>query len=151
MNRVLLIGFGNPGRMDDGLGPMLAEELEGAGTEGLDVESDYQLTVEDAEAVSRYDKVIFVDASANGPEPFDFREIQPGGAPGFSSHSVEPDEVLMLAKTLFGKTPKAYLMGIRGYEFNEFGEGLSERAAGNLKSAVEFVRMFVKGVWYEAG
>lgn len=140
MSRVLLIGFGNPGRMDDGLGPMLAQALEEAGIEGLDVDSDYQLTVEDAEVVSRHEVVVFADASANGVEPFEFKPIKAGGAPGFSSHSVEPDEVLMLAKTLFGKEPRAYLLGIRGYEFNEFGEGLSAKAAGNLKEAVEFVK-----------
>lgn len=140
MNKVLLIGFGNPGRRDDGLGPRLAEALEAAGVEGLDVDSDYQLTVEDAEAVSHYDVVVFADASVNGPEPFDFRAIEPGGAPGFSSHSVEPEEVLMLAKTLFGKTPRAYVLGIRGYAFNEFGEGLSEKAGENLQAAVEFAR-----------
>lgn len=137
---VLLIGFGNPGRRDDGLGPMLAEALEATGLAGLCVESDYQLTVEDAEAVSRHDVVVFVDASVNGAAPFDVKEIQPGGAPGFSSHGVEPDEVLMLAKTLFGKCPKAYVVGIRGYEFNEFGEGLSAKATENLKAAVEFVK-----------
>ena len=144
MNRVILIGYGNPGRRDDGLGPMLAQALEGAGLAGLEVDSDYQLTVEDAEAVARHDVVVFADASVNGPEPFEWRSIEPGGSPGFSSHSVEPEAVLMLAKTLFGKTPKAYLMGIRGYEFNEFGEGLSEKASGNLKMALEFVEDWIE-------
>jgi len=140
---VLLIGFGNPGRCDDGLGPALAQQLEGLGIVGLEVDSDYQLTVEDAEAVSRYEVVVFVDASVNGAEPFEFKRLEPHGSPGFSSHSVEPEEVLMLAKTLFGKTPKAYMLGIRGYEFNEFGEGLSAKAAENLKAAVEFVRTWI--------
>ena len=26
--KILIIGFGNPGRLDDGLGPKLAEEFE---------------------------------------------------------------------------------------------------------------------------
>ena len=60
--RRLLIGFGNPGRKDDGLGPMLARILERDGIAGLDVDSDYQLTVEDAEAVARYDEVVFADS-----------------------------------------------------------------------------------------
>lgn len=142
--RVLLIGFGNPGRKDDGLGPMLAQRLEGAGMEGLDVDSDYQLTVEDAEAVARYDAVVFADASVNAEEPFEFKRIRPAGAPGFSSHSVEPEAVLMLAKTLFGREPEAYVLGIRGYEFNDFGEGLSEGAAANLEAAARFVRQQVQ-------
>jgi len=148
---VLLIGFGNPGRRDDGLGPRLAQAVEEAGVVGLDVDSDYQLTVEDAEAVSRYDMVVFADASFNGPAPYEFRSIEAGGAPGFSSHSVEPEEVLMLAKTLFGKTPRGYVLGIRGYEFNEFGEGLSGKAEENLKAAVEFVKGLRKEHGDEAG
>jgi len=31
-------------------------------------------------------------------------------------------------------------MGIRGYDFDEFGEGLSAGATANLAAAVEFVR-----------
>lgn len=138
--RRLLIGFGNPGRQDDGLGPMLVELLESEGVAGLDTDSDYQLTVEDAEAVARYDEIVFADASVNGKEPFEFKPVVPGGSPGFSSHSVEPEAVLMLAKTLFGREPKAYILGIRGYDFNEFGEGLSDKAASNLAEAAEFVR-----------
>ncbi len=144
--RRLLIGFGNPGRKDDGLGPMLARILERDGIAGLDVDSDYQLTVEDAEAVARYDEVVFADASVNGHEPFEFKPIVAGGSPGFSSHSVEPEAVLMLAKTLFGREPKAYVLGIRGYEFNEFGEGLSAGAEANLSEAVAFVRKWA-GEW----
>jgi len=136
---VLLLGYGNPGRRDDGLGPALAARLEARGIAGLTVDSDYQLTVEDAEAVTRHEAVIFADAAAEGEEPFFWRRIAPGGPPGFSTHSVEPEEVLSLAKTLFASEPVAYVLGIRGYEFDEFGEGLSARAEANLAAAEEFV------------
>lgn len=138
--RFLLIGYGNPGRRDDGLGPALAQAMETAGIDGLDVDSDYQLTVEDADAVARHEVVVFADASVNAEAPFEFKPIMPGGALGFSSHSVEPEALLMLAKTLFGKEPAAYVLGIRGYEFNQFGEGLSAGAVGNLKASVDFLK-----------
>ena len=57
----------------------------------------------------------------------------------FSSHSVRPEAVLTLAKELFGGEPKGYILGIRGYEFDEFGQRLSDAARANLASAIEYV------------
>lgn len=137
--RVLLIGYGNPGRLDDGLGPALAAALEERGLAGVTVDADYQLTIEDAAAVAGHDVVVFADADAAGPEPFSFRRIEPEPALGFSSHSVEPKEVLALAQELFGAQTQGYLLGIRGYAFNGFGESLSEKAQTNLASALRFL------------
>jgi len=147
---ILLIGYGNPGRLDDGLGPRLAAVLEARGIPGLDVEADYQLTVEDAEAVSRHDVVVFADAAVRGSEPFFFRRLAPVRGSGFSSHSVEPGEVLDLAATLFGAQPAAYVLGIRGYEFNEFGERLSAAAAGNLAAAATFLERVIRSGTFAA-
>ena len=46
--KILLIGFGNPARADDGLGPALAEEIESKNIPDVTVETDYQLTIEDS-------------------------------------------------------------------------------------------------------
>ncbi|NQT88497.1 hydrogenase maturation protease [bacterium] len=139
--RVLLIGFGNPGRLDDGLGPALAEAIQQRNLPGATVEADYQLTVEDAADVAKYDIVLFADADVGGPEPFWMKRIEggPDATLGFSSHSVEPKAVLAMARELFGAQPEAYLLGIRGYEFNEFGERLSPQARANLAEAVAHV------------
>jgi len=138
--KVLLIGFGNPGRLDDGLGPALAERLEKANLPGLTVDANYQLTVEDADAVSKHDVVIFVDASVNGPEPFSFYKIQPQTEDmSFSTHSIEPESVLGMAHEMFDAKTKGYVLGIRGYEFNEFGQELSSDATINLELAIKFI------------
>ena len=65
----------------------------------------------------------------SGTEPFPFQPVGPAGAAGFSTHSVEPDAVLALARELFGAGAAGYVLGIRGYDFDEFGESLSDRAA----------------------
>ncbi|MCK7489195.1 MAG: response regulator [Anaerotruncus sp.] len=45
-------------------------------------------------------------------------------------HSVQPEAVLALARELFGaRAGRPTLLGIRGYEFDEFGEALTARAA----------------------
>ncbi len=141
MRKTLVIGYGNPGRLDDGLGPLLAEKLEAMEIPGLTVDSDYQLTVEDAAPVAEHDVVIFADAHVSCDPPFSFTRLEPdpAGVVSFSTHHAEPEAVLALAKEAFGKTPDAFALGIRGYEFNEFGERISDEARRNLDAALEFL------------
>lgn len=138
---VLVIGYGNPGRLDDGLGPAFAAALETLVIPGVSVESAYQLTVEDAAAVAEHDVVLFVDAAVNGPEPFAFGRVEAGAdiAPGFTSHSLEPAALLALARELFDSRAEGYVLAVRGYEFDEFGERLSSGARTNLAAALDFV------------
>ena len=140
-DKVLIIGFGNPGRLDDGLGAALAERISEEQLPDVTVESNYQLNVEDAAQIAEYDIVIFADASTDAEPPFMFMaiEAEPGGL-SFSSHSVTAPQVLGMTKELFHKEPKAWLLAIRGYDFNEFGESLSEQASANLELAVQFLK-----------
>jgi hydrogenase maturation protease len=139
--QLLVIGYGNPGRRDDGLGPAFADAVAALDLPGVQVEVDYQLNVEDAAAAAASRRVLFVDADCAGREPFAVRRLAPAAATtSFSTHSVQPEAVLALAKDLFGAEPETWLLGIRGYEFNEFGEGLSARAATNLAAALDWAR-----------
>jgi hydrogenase maturation protease len=139
--RTLVIAWGNPARRDDGLGPALARAVE-MSTDGLvDIEIDYQLQIEHARDVARYRRVVFVDAACSGAAPFSLRRVSatsPGT--GFSSHSVSPGSILALSRDLFASEPEAWLLGVRGYEFGEFGDTLSEGARRNLGAAVEFLQ-----------
>ena len=137
--KLLLIGYGNPGRLDDGLGPALAARIEAASLKGITVEADYQLTVENAVDVSKHDVVIFADAAVEGKEPFFFSEICSRSPVSLSSHSVSAEAVLFYAEQMFHANTRAYVLGIRGYEFNEFEEKLSEGAKHNLEEAFQFI------------
>ena len=46
---------------------------------------------------------------------------------------------MAVAEEHFGPGTRAYVLGIRGHEFDEFGETLSERAASNLEAALAFL------------
>ena len=138
--KVLVIGYGNPGRQDDGLGPALARFVEGLSLAGVTVDADYQLNVEDAAAVAEHDVVILADAAVAGPEPYAFIRIEPKPALSFTSHSLEPEALLAMARDLFGAQTRGYMLGIRGYNFNEFGETISGRARENLTSATDFIQ-----------
>ena len=137
---VWVIGFGNPGRADDGLGPALIDAIEKLDLPGVTCEADYQLTVEDAAEAARHKIVIFADAALCGAEPFWMRpELPQENALGFSSHGIEPGGVLALARDLFGVQPEAYLLGIRGYDFDRFETELSDAAQKNLDAAVDYL------------
>ncbi len=147
MPEILMIGYGNPGRCDDGLGPALAAKLEESSIQGLTVESDYQLTVEDAHDVAKHDIVIFADAAVKGKEPFFFHEIMPQSPMSISTHSVSPEAVLSFAQNMFHSRVRAYMLGIRGYEFNRFEERLSEGAERNLEKAFAFIQRLSASGW----
>jgi len=138
-----VLAYGNPSRQDDGLGPALAEALEHEALPNVTIDIDYQLTIENAAQVAEHDTVIFVDAAVDGREPFYFRKVEPKESASFSTHSVEPEAVLFLAKTCFDASPSAYVLGIRGYDFEGFGESLSGQAQSNLTEALDFINNVV--------
>jgi len=141
--RILIYAYGNPGRQDDGLGNRFAEELgkwiNDKNIQGIETESNYQLNIEDSLTIADKDIVIFVDASNEDIEDILFSVVEPSeGKSEFTTHSASPAFVLALCIRLYDKHPKAYLLQIRGYEW-EFKEGLSAKAEKNLQKALEFV------------
>ena len=140
MTKILIIGYGNPGRLDDGLGPAFAEAVQKYNINGVSVDSDYQLTVEDAVDIAQHDIVLFADADVKGPEPFYLKKVKPATVVSLSSHSIKPNSLIGLVKESFNREVKAYVLGIRGYEFNEFEEKLSEKATQNLHEALIFIK-----------
>ncbi len=137
--RVLVLGYGNPGRLDDGLGPAVAEAVDGWRLDGVTASADYQLTVEDGYAAAGHEVVIFADAAAQGPAPYAWTRVRPEGASSFTTHSVTPQAVLGVASACFGAQPRAYVLAVRGYAFDAFGERLSPGARRNLAAAVAFL------------
>lgn len=137
--RVLVVGYGNPGRQDDALGPAAAEAVERLGLPGVRVSVAYQLAIEDAYDAASCDAVLFVDASTCAPEPFSVDAVVPSPEVAcFASHVVRPEFIVGLCRTLYGRAPAATLIGIRGYAF-AFGEGLTQRARVNLDLAVSYI------------
>ncbi len=137
--RFLVIGYGNPGRLDDGLGPALAEAIEALALPAVTVEADYQLRVEDAALIAEHDVVVFADASVDGEAPFYVERLEASATMSFSTHSLQPKALLGLARDLFQSRTSAYLLGIRGYTFNAFGERLEAQAKENLSAATAYL------------
>jgi hydrogenase maturation protease len=141
--RLLVYGYGNPGRQDDGLGVLLVDRLQSwAAAEELpqaSFESNYQLNIEDALRVLETDVVIFADASADEPRAFRFREITAAGTIPFTTHALAPEAVLALCQQLYGRCPRAFLLTLRGLAW-EPNEPLTAEAESHLARALEYVK-----------
>jgi len=110
---------------------------------GVCCDANYQLNLEDGLACAGHDLVVFVDAARGLRRPFTFKRIAPGPALPAMSHALGPAAVLAVAAELYGKTPEARVLAIRGHSF-AVGEGLTERAERNLALALEFLVEFLK-------
>jgi hydrogenase maturation protease len=142
---VLVLGIGNPGRRDDGLGAAAVERLKKRRLRNVTCDADYQINLEDALACAGHDVVVFIDAGRGLRKPFAFMEVGPPTAMPAMSHALGPAAVLAVAAELYGKRPEARILAIRGHDFS-IGEGLTRRAEGNLALALVFLESFVKGV-----
>ncbi len=144
MKKILVYGYGNPGRQDDGLGIHCAKKVKQWADrhfpQAIDVDMNYQLNIEDAEKISHYDEVIFADASCESISHFAYTTLEPSKEQlEFSMHAVAPAYVLHLCHTLFGKLPKSHLLHIRGYKWG-MQEGLTDEAKQNLNKSFEAVK-----------
>lgn len=141
---ILLIGYGNPGRQDDGLGPAFADAVATLRLPHVTVETAWQLDVEYAVRLREHAITIFADAAQRDPAPFTFKPVRPAASVPFSTHHLPPNALVALARTLFPQRPRAYVLGIRGYQFGVFQEGLTAAAARNMQAALDYLTPFLR-------
>lgn len=150
MKRILVYGYGNPGRQDDGLGVLLADKIEEwarkSKLDTIDTDTNYQLNIEDAYELNKYDIVIFADASIEEIDSFLFEEIKPKMDVNFTMHSVSPSFVLGVCNEMYNSIPESYLLHIKGSEW-EFMQEPTSIALSNLEASFEFIVSKLEGDW----
>ncbi|MGD0057981.1 MAG: hydrogenase maturation protease [Verrucomicrobiia bacterium] len=138
--RTLVLGYGNRSRTDDGVGWFVLERLGELGLPNVELHASHQLDVDYAERITGFDEVIFVDAAIpQSPQPIARTVVQPCFRSHAVAHYLTPSDLLALAQTLFGRTPRGILFSIRGSDFN-FGTTLSpatERAGRDVVRQIE--------------
>jgi hydrogenase maturation protease len=162
---VLVVGYGNPLRSDDGVGPAVVARLAGdPRLAGVDLRSQHQLTPELASDASGASLLILVDAGvAEAPGEVAVRRIErpasvgrgeglaeaaadtasPAGEDaGAWTHHVGPAGILGLAQALYGAAPPLVMVSI-GPESLELGEGLTDRVAAAVTRAADLVATIV--------
>ena len=117
---VLVIGYGNPLRGDDGIGRHAAELLAGdPRLDGAQVLTSHQLVPELAEDISRASLVVLIDASLRGePGSLSVRRVEPHPAtPATWSHHLDPEALADLAEALYGAAPPMVLVSVAAGSF----------------------------------
>jgi hydrogenase maturation protease len=141
---ILIYGYGNPGRQDDGLGNAFVDDfsqwIKMQGKTGFEFDSNYQLNIEDSTAISDKDLVIFIDASTEDIKDFILTPVNSETQVTFTTHAASPGYIVQLCHELYGREPAVFLLHIRGYEW-DFKEGLTQQAQMNLANALEFMKV----------
>ena len=136
---ILVIGYGNTLRSDDGAGPFVAEAVEALGLPGVRTIISQQLSPEHAEPISRADAVVFVDAAVDGTRDVQLRPLEPGESSQLMAHAADPRTMLALSRDVFGHSPRAWWLAIPATKL-EFGETLSAEARRGCEEAVRQIR-----------
>ena len=135
MAKILLFGYGNPGRGDDALGPELVARIAHLQLDDVECQSDMQLQIEHVTDMVGCERILFVDADMSCTEPFCFSEISARKDDSYTSHAMTPVALLHAYRQVYVEdAPPAFLLRIRGYDF-ALGDRLSDRASIHLDSA----------------
>ena len=136
---LLVIGYGNTLRGDDGVGPKVAEAVAALDLPGVRVLACPLLTPELAEPISHARVVMFVDAAVDAPREVQRRKLAPAESSQVMAHAASPATLLALARDVFGHAPEAWWLTIPVAELG-IGEELSPLAKRGFEQAVEEVK-----------
>ncbi len=171
-DRILVLGYGNVDRQDDGVAWHILDDLaqhfglpspdpsgegfdlagsevtrEHAGLPRLDLVFALQLTPEMSENLAAYAVVCFVDAhTGNVEQAVNFEELQETYQSSPFTHHLTPQTCLSLAASLYGRSPRGFLMSVRGYEFgfsNELSEATQELAVAASQKLIGWLEQFI--------
>lgn len=158
MKPLLLIGYGNPDREDDGvawhilreltlkLGLLAPRSYEEEFPESLFIDFNFylQLTPEMAEDISVYEYVCFIDAhTGNIPEPVRLIAVESEFQRSPFTHHLTPQSLLSMCETIYEKKPDAALLSVLGHRFL-FSRQLSEETAALVPHSVELIWKWIQ-------
>jgi hydrogenase maturation protease len=132
---LLVIGYGNTLRSDDGVGPRVAEEVERLNLPGVRTLVCQMLTPELADQISKARVAVFVDAAVDAPNEVQLRKLEPNETSQLMAHAADPRTMLALARDVFGHAPEAWWLTIPALSL-EFSETLTPAAQHGMNNAV---------------
>jgi hydrogenase maturation protease len=144
---ILVIGYGNPLRSDDGLGWYVAERLAEQWGDRIEVVAVHQLTPELAERLAESSLAVFIDA-VDKNRSSSLVQCTPltldGASSGGFTHQCAPQTILLYAKMLYGHSPRAFLISVAGENFDH-GDRLTPYAQRAAEAAIGRVNA-LKGI-----
>ena len=137
---VLVIGYGNELRRDDGAGPAVARALDSQGDPRIVARAVHQLTPELAQELADAKGAIFVDAAP--AQEVVCRPIPNTHAPSARGHVSDPAWLLELTAIAFRRRPPSWLITVPAEDF-AFGTQLSARTSRGVDNAVAIARTLI--------
>jgi hydrogenase maturation protease len=140
-SQMLVIGYGNILRGDDGVGYQVAAAVAAWQIPQVRSLAVHQLLPELAATIAAVDTVVFVDAAVTHDATASDITVEPlvaGGDATFRTHIITPQLLLSLAQRLYGATPDAYLLTIPAIAF-ALGTDLSAIALTGKNLALEYL------------
>ncbi len=140
-DEIVIVGFGNSLRTDDGLGWHAAQRLAADPRfAGITVLQRHQLVPELSFEISGAALVVFIDATTSlPPGQVGVEQVQPLGRTSDTwSHHVSPSTLVSLSHQLYGRAAEVSVVSC-GVQSVEFGDRLSpavEAAMPNVIAAV---------------
>ncbi|BAZ06351.1 hydrogenase maturation protease [Calothrix sp. NIES-3974] len=159
-NNVLVIGYGNDLRSDDGIGQRVANEFkQNSRFRNLTSLAVHQLTPELTQKIVKADLVIFVDACFNwqtsdksriqltlNPD-VRVRILEPDNNTPLGGHTANPQSLLTLTQVIYGYCPPALLVTVPGENF-QLGEQLSLTGEIGVAIAIAKITQIInQGEW----
>lgn len=153
MKKLLIIGYGNPDREDDGvawhilraltikLGLTAPESYEDEFPEFAQIAFAFylQLTPEIAEEIAAYDYICFVDAHTGSiPESVRLIDVESDFQRSPFTHHLTPQSLISICETIYQHKPEAALLSVLGHRFL-FTRQLSEETKTLVPQAVELI------------
>jgi hydrogenase maturation protease len=137
---VLLVGYGNALRSDDGVGWHVARRAASDPRfAGARVVALHQLVPELALDLSGARLAIFVDAdAAAGPGTVTVGPVEQSAGRSATSHHVDAGSLLLMARHLYGAAPMAAAVGV-GIATMDVGEQLSPEVEAALPRVLEAI------------
>ena len=122
---VLVLGYGNPSRGDDAVGPLLIEYLSTLQLPEIELITDFQLQIEHILDMQDRRLVLFIDAAVSHSQALELHALHPEHYQTLSTHALSPQQLLGICQHVTGQLPAlSYLLSIKATQF-ELGAPLS--------------------------
>ena len=141
---ILVIGYGNTLRRDDGAGQVVAETVKAWDLPHVRSISVHQLTPELAEPIANAELAIFVDAyPTTGEQEVQICSMKPASSTEVMGHTSDPRVLLAIAQALYNNHPPAWLVAIPGTNF-EFGNHFSSMTEQGMEEALSILDRLIR-------
>jgi hydrogenase maturation protease len=150
MKKILIVGYGNSLRGDDGLGPLIAQQIadrpEPASVR-IRVVRLPQLDISLVSDMKDADTVIFVDARHDEDEnPVVVKSVTPQASVAFGGHSTHclgVDTLVTIIRDWYDTRQQCFLVMPKGYDFS-IGDNISFQGMQAADSAINKIDNLIR-------